>query len=253
MPSNPILIVLVKPLYPGNVGAVARAMANCGLTELTVVGCRWDGWPREAYQLASGADPILRSARRVDTLAEALQDSVLAAATTSRDRADGVPLVTHREAAPRLLAARASGRVAVVFGPEDRGLSGDEMALCSVRIRIPTSTMHSSLNLAQAVLLVAHEMFVIGSSTDVAPGSSAASPLPADLGEQNSLFDELQALLDSVGFLNPQNPDHIMKSIRQVFLRGRLDDREVRIFRGMVRQLRWALGRVRGGGVGAPD
>lgn len=234
---HPIDIVLVRPLYAGNVGAVARAMHNCGLERLVVVEPPWSEWPDDAFRMAAGADAVLHAARRVTTMTEALGGYVLAAATTARARAEGPPLLTHREAAPRLRAAAADGPVAVVFGPEDRGLSTGELDACGLRIRIPTSPLHHSLNLSQAVLLVAHELYTLEDGAPPPPSPTER----ATLQELEGFFVQLEAMLADVGFLNPQNPRHIMDVLRAVFLRAEMDPREARTFRGMCRQVRWAL------------
>ena len=243
MSRDRIRIVLVKPLYPGNVGATARAMANCGLTHLVVVGAAWETWPDDAFRMASGADEILNHAVRVDSVEESLAGSVLAAATTGRLRGDKVPVVSHREAVPRLLDAARIGPVSILFGPEDRGLTSDDMGLCPLRIRIPTSDLHRSLNLAQAVLLVAHELFAAGDG--YGDDSESAIDPRATVDEIHGLFGQLQDLLCEVGFVNPQSPQHASGAIRQVLLRAGMGSREVQIFRGMVRQIRWALAQPR--------
>ena len=236
MKPNSADIVLVRPLYAGNVGSVARAMLNCGLERLVVVEPPWDTWPDDARRMASGADAVLDSARRASSVAEALAPYVLAAATTARARSEGPAPLTHREALPQLVAAATSGPVAVVFGPEDRGLSAEEMDACALRIRIPTSPLHSSLNLSQAVLLIAHELYML------AQDPKAADPRErATLDDVEGFLGELTAILGDVGFLNPQNPHHILEVLRPIFLRNDLDPREVRTLRGMCRQIKWAL------------
>lgn len=243
MPGNPLLkldsidIVLVRPLYAGNVGSTARAMLNCGLTRLVVVEPKWDEWPEDARKMASGADVVLAKARFAGSMQEALAPYVLAAATTARDRAEGPPLLTHREAAPRLLDATQDGRVAVVFGPEDRGLSAEEMDACALRIKVPTSPLHSSLNLSQAVLLVAHELYM--ATPAGTPERPAADVAP--LEQVEGFLGQLTDLLRDAGFMNEQNPAHIMDVIRQIYLRTAMSPREVATMRGVCRQLRWAV------------
>ena len=237
MKPNPVDIILVRPLYAGNVGSTARAMLNCGLERLVVVDPPWSEWPDDARRMASGADAVLDSARRVKTVQEALAPYVLAAATTARGRSEGPQPAAPRAAIPDLLAASASGPVAVVFGPEDRGLSGEEMDACALRIRIPTSPLHSSLNLSQAVLLIAHEVYLAR--------EHAAHDLPqerATLEDVEGFLGQLTEVLGDVGFLNEQNPRHILDVIRPIFLRAGLDPREARTLRGMCRQIKWALG-----------
>lgn len=233
-------VVLVRPLYAGNVGAVARAMLNSGLERLVVVEPPWEEWPEDAIKMASGAHAVLHAARRCSSVHEALSGYVLAAATTARARAEGPQPITQRAAAPLLRAALASGDVAIVFGPEDRGLSTEEMDACAMRIRIPTSPKHSSLNLSQAVLLVAHELYLLQSELEQTP--APPPPEVATLEEVEGFLGQLEKLLTDVEYLNPQNPDHILDVIRQVYLRAAMSSREVRTFRGMCRQITWALG-----------
>lgn len=234
-------VVLVRPLYAGNVGSVARAMLNCGLERLVIVEPPWNDWPEDAMRMASGAHAVLYAARRFSSVHEALTGYVLAAATTARGRAEGPRPITQRAAAPLLRAALACGPVAIVFGPEDRGLSTEEMDACAMRIRIPTSPMHSSLNLSQAVLLVAHELHVLERELDRPPPEPP--PEVATLDEVEGFLGQLKELLTDVEYLNPENPDHILDVIRQVYLRSAMNSREVRTFRGMCRQIKWALGR----------
>jgi TrmH family RNA methyltransferase len=195
-------MVLVNPSHPGNIGAAARAMANCGLTHMVVVGTSWKTWPDDAFRMASGADEILHSAIRVASVEEALVGSVLAAATTGRLRADKVPIASHREAAPRILEAARIGPVSILFGPEDKGLTAEDLALCALRITIPTSDLHRSLNLAQAVLLVGHELFASGESQETSSDSSTDARATVD--EIQALFGQFQNLLCEVGFVTPR-------------------------------------------------
>jgi tRNA/rRNA methyltransferase len=235
-------------------------MANCGLPRLVIVQAPWRAGadpPEEARRMASGADWILESARHTETVEEALAPYVLAAAATARARADrSVPWLDHRAGAARLLEAAHAGPVAAVFGPEDRGLSAPELALCAIRIRIPSSAWHESFNLAQAVLLVSHEVFVSASAAGVSgPAPADPSSRAVALDQLDGLCRELTRMLGRVGFLNPQNPDHIMDVVRHVLIRARMDPREVRTFRGIVRQVDWALdhpGRVPAGDAPAP-
>jgi len=146
-------VVLVGTLYHGNVGSVCRAMANMGLRELVLAGPRLCDDAGEASRMAVHAADILNARREVATLAEAVADCAFVAGTTARGGLYRQHVKTPRELAPELLRLAANGKVALVFGREDKGLSNDEIGLCTHLIRIPVHPDYTSLNLAQAVLL----------------------------------------------------------------------------------------------------
>jgi tRNA/rRNA methyltransferase len=243
-------IVLVRPIHAGNVGSVARAMQNCGFGQLVIVGSHWPEWPLEARQMASGANEVLDQARFVPTVAEALAPYWRAAATTARPRHGGPAMLNHRELYRHLCPQEANGPVAVVFGPEDKGLATEDMELCQLSVHIPSSVHHSSFNLSQAVLLVCYELFWSLNVQSTQPAelldhsAGREEAEPASLAELGGFFEHMVRMLGRVGYLNPQNPDHIIGVLRQVYLRARMDPREVRIFRGMIRQIEWAVGRT---------
>jgi tRNA/rRNA methyltransferase len=154
-PDTRPIIVLVRPQLGENIGKAARAMLNFGLTELRLVAPR-DGWPNpDAGPAAAGADVVLEGARVYDTLAEAVADCAHVYATTVRKRGVTKPVVTPEQAAAEI--HRAVGRSAVVFGPERSGLETEEVALCRTILTVPINPEFASLNLAQAVILVAYE------------------------------------------------------------------------------------------------
>lgn len=230
-----ISIVLVGTLSSGNVGSVARAMLNMGLSRLVLVNPQCEPLDAEAVRMARDAQNILQSAIEVETLEEALADCHYAAATTARIGKRRGAARRPREIASHLLAQAGSGQVALVFGPEDRGLCAEHVALCQEVITIPTAPAFKSLNLAQAVLILAYELFL--ASADL---KQPAAPRRAALGTQETLFQDLQEVLLEIGYLNPENPEHIMLDLRQLLGRAGLTEREVRILRGLVRQIRWA-------------
>ena len=231
-----ISVILVEPKSAGNVGAAARALHNMGLSRLTLVGGASTEEP-EARMMAVGALEVLRGAGRADSLEDAVAGAGLTVATTRRAGKHRGPVVDIRQAAEEVVRAAASGnRVALVFGREDSGLTTAELDACHILARIPTAPEYPSLNLAQAVLMAAYEIW---RAADVAE-TTVEHRLLATAGETEALFGELGAVLEEIGFLNPQNPQEIMHAIRRMLGRAGMEPREVKILRGIIRQIRWA-------------
>ena len=236
-----IAIVLVEPQHPGNVGMVCRAMKNMGITRLRVVkGCRIDH--PDAVKFSVSARELLGTAEHFESLAEALADTELSIATTRRHGKYRQEVMTAGEAAERLLPLLATKRAALVFGREDSGLTTEEVSLCRWNATIPTGDEYGSLNLSQAVLIFCYELF---SRTGTFTLDEEARGL-ASSGEQEICFGQMEEVLMKIGFLNPQNPAHIMRSLRRIFARAELDSREVAILRGMMTQVDWATGNFEG-------
>jgi tRNA (cytidine32/uridine32-2'-O)-methyltransferase len=156
---NNVRIVLVEPEYPGNVGSAARAMFTLGLSELVVVNPVCDPQSEEAYWLAHSAAEVVKNARVVSRLEEALADTVFSVGTTRRVRRVGYPIFTPEEAVAQIRGREGGAPVAIVFGRESSGLTNPELALCSIQSTIPTATEKHSLNLAQAVLIYGYLLF----------------------------------------------------------------------------------------------
>lgn len=238
--SDKITIVLVEPQSPGNVGSVCRAMKNMGLRELRLVNpCPIDH--PEALKFAVSAKDLLEQARVYPSLAEALADRAISVATTRRHGKYRQEIMTPEETAVRLHGQLGANRGAVVFGREDNGLTTDELALCTWQATIPTDAAYGSLNLAQAVLIFCYELLKNGGGA----GATAARLL-AGSQETETLYQHMERTLLRIGFLNPQNPDHIMRTVRRIFARAELDSREVAILRGMMTQIDWAAGEFKG-------
>jgi len=232
-----VRIVLVRPRGSANVGAVARAMKNMGLDDLAVVQpAPLDSW---AEAMAAHAREVLESRRRYETVADAVADCGLVVGTTCHDGPYRAAADGPRGAAPRLLAAAAANRVAVVFGPEDHGLSNEDLLACQQLITIPASPAYPSLNLAQAVMLCCYELFLAAQC----PHPEARVLASAEHVER--MFEHLCAAFLAIGFLKPDNPDHIMHAVRRMLGRAEMDDRDVRIWLGLARQINWAA-RVNG-------
>lgn len=231
--SNKTVVVLVEPRSPGNIGMVCRAMKNMGLTRLRLVGgC--DHTHPDAIMFAVSARDLLEQAECYPTLAAALADTTISVGTTRRTGKYRQELLSPPQTA-QLLKLRCNETAALVFGREDHGLSTDELSLCTTQATIPSSKECGSLNLAQAVLIFCYELF--GAQHGEA---AAARRENAPSGELEALFGHFSDTLGRVGFLNPQNPEHVMRSLRRIFFRSDLDSREVAILRGMLSQIDWA-------------
>lgn len=238
--SQRISIILVEPQSPGNVGMVCRAMKNMGLADLRLVNpCSLDH--PEALKFAVSAKDLLSSARIFSTLQDALADTEISVATTRRHGKYRQEIFTPREIVQRIGEELGANRAAIVFGREDNGLTTDEVSICRYHATIPTSDEYGSLNLAQAVLIFCYELFngLTGITTFLDRSI-------AGVEENEAFFQHMERTLVRIGFLNPQNPGHIMKTLRRIFLRSQLDEREVTVMRGMLSQIDWAANEFKG-------
>jgi tRNA/rRNA methyltransferase len=237
--SERVAIVLVEPQSPGNVGMVCRAMKNMGLADLRLVNpC--DITDDEALKFAVSARTLLETARIFPNLADALADTPLSVATTRRAGKYRQELLTPSEAVRVIGQDIGANRAAFVFGREDHGLTTDELACCRYQATIPSNPDCGSLNLAQAVLIFCYEL--AGSTLASVPVTRQLAGVP----EHEDFFGQLERTLVRIGFLNPQNPGHIMKSLRRIYQRAQLDSREVAILRGMLTQIDWAKNEFKG-------
>jgi tRNA (cytidine32/uridine32-2'-O)-methyltransferase len=226
-----IRIVLVGTTHPGNIGAVARAMKNMGLSELALVSPKY--FPHdEASARASGAEDILERAMVVDSLAEALADCVYVAGASARSRTINWPCMGPRDCAERMIQESGHGKVAAVFGPEKTGLHNDDLDLCHTLLTIPTDPGFSSLNLAMAVQVLTYELRV-ASMLDEGPVFDVEAP-PATSEEMEHFYAHLEKVLTDIEFLDPDNPRHLMRRMRRLFIRARPDKNEVNILRGVL-------------------
>jgi tRNA/rRNA methyltransferase len=248
MPLDNIRVVLVRPQGPANVGAAARALKNMGLQHLVVVRPHASTPARPeasthpfwAQAMAVHAGDVLAGVRQVASLGEAVADCGLVVGTTCRDGLYRAAAEPPRSVAPRLLAAAQQNRAALVFGPEDRGLSNEDLKACHQLIRIPTAAEYPSLNLAQAVMICCYEILLAQQA--IQSDAVAADPAPAALApaaEVDRMLGHLRTALLSIGFLHRDNPDHIMFAFRRFLGRAQLEEREVRILLGLARQIEW--------------
>jgi tRNA/rRNA methyltransferase len=247
LPGNKPLVILCRPQIGDNAGAVARAMLNFGLTELRIVQPEF-GWPNaKAVAAASGAAEVLNGVRIFATLTEALFDVQHLYATTARNRELNKPIVTPAHAAALARDRCAEGRrVALLFGAERTGLTNDETALAEMLVTIPTNPKFSSLNLAQAVLLLAYEHYRLHG--DIPPvRQPATQAAPASKAELQGAIDHLLQELDAVDFFRtPDRRVSLSLAITQMLERRALTTSEVDLLRGIVKELaRGRPGRAR--------
>jgi tRNA/rRNA methyltransferase len=237
-------VILNEPQLAENIGAVARVMANFGLSDLRMVRPR-DGWPQErAWASASGADWPLDNARIFDRLEDAAGDLQRLYATTARPREVRLPLITPREAAGALATATDQGlATGYLFGGERAGLETGDIALCQAIITIPIDQKFRSLNLAQAVAINAYEWRM--TIADRPPPAFRAEDPPADLTELVGFYEQLERELDASGFFfPPEKTPSMVRNLRAIFARSAMTSQETRTLRGVVTALTKGRGRV---------
>ncbi len=228
-------VILVEPQLGENIGTAARAMYNCGLTELRLVKPR-DGWPNDkAVAAASGADAVLEKARLFPSVEEAIADLRHIYATTARNRYMVKRILTPRQAAGEIRRFMAAGEgCGMLFGPERTGLVNDHIALADTVLSVPLNPAFSSLTLAQAVLLVGYEWFTGGDAT---PGEAlhTGQSRPATKAELLSFFEHLEAELDRNGFMkNEEKRPSMVRNLRTLFQRAHCTEQELRTLHGVV-------------------
>jgi tRNA/rRNA methyltransferase len=250
MEPGKVRIVLHRPQSADNIGAVARAMKNFGLSRLAIVAPpSWAGRPRSggpgtaredilarARRLARHASDVLEAAEVHADLRGALGSASWTCGTTSR-AVEGRPFLDPAALAAEVARRSVLGEVAVVFGQERRGLSDAELELCQAVCSIPTSPAYDSMNLAQSVAVLAYE---IGRPRQ-APTPRPAAAEPARHATVEALWDRLKALLGAAGYLNPQNPEHILADLRRLLSRAEPTQREVELLLAAVRALERTL------------
>lgn len=255
--TDDVRIVLVQPQHPANVGSAARAMANMGLRDLWVVDPAPSYDPETVRWLAPGSSIVHERIRVVATLAEALEGIHLVFATSARHRRHQQVVLEPREAAAHLLDGPPGRSVAILFGREDFGLPAEASQSAAALVRIPTDA-HASLNLGQAVLLVAHHLFeearargleAEGRVVDGRGGTTTTSALaaPAEglrlatVDELEPVIGELSELLQRVGYTRNTTAERLLVTLREGLQRAGVSERQARAIRGMVRRTMWAL------------
>jgi tRNA/rRNA methyltransferase len=242
-------IVLVEPQLGENIGAAARAMANFGLSKMRLVGPR-QGWPNEkAKVMAAGADRVLDGAVLYDNLPEAIADCTYVLATTARNHDQAKPVLSPQQAAEVLVPKVTAGEsVAVLFGRERNGLENDEVALADAIVTLPVNPAFASLNLAQAVIIVAYEWFKRASGGELPFSAPDKSP-PAPKQQLDAFFSDLEAELDKIEFYRPHEKRGTMSvNLRNIFNRMTPSEQDVRTLHGIVMALaQGRKGPARGG------
>lgn len=245
-----VVVVLVEPSHPGNIGGAARALKTMGLGQLRLVRPRRFPDPQAEWR-AAGALDVLDAAVEYADLAEAIADCQWVVGTGMLTRRIPWPVRDAAEAAREVLALPSAARAAIVFGREASGLTNDELQRCNVHLQIPSSPAYSSLNLAMAVQVVAYELYrqartqsfsenrsAAHSSADADAGAVARWDRPlATVAHVESLLGHLEDVLGASGFLDPDQPGQTMTRLRRLFQRVALDDTEVQILRGVLTTL----------------
>lgn len=236
-------IVLTGTQGARNVGAVARAMMNFGVTSLRLVCPEVDHLGDEARHMAVRASRVLEEARLFDNLAEAVADCHLVFGTTRRFGKYREDFLSPRQAAALAGEQAKASRIALVFGREDSGLTTQELDCCQQLLSIPTSEALPSMNLSHAVSICLYEMFNnIQTSEKPLP---LANDAPADSAAMEAMFAHMRLSLMESGYLNPKNPDHILRAFRRMFGRASLSAWEVTVLQGLWSRLDWLHNELR--------
>ena len=240
MNRDALSIILVRPKFHENLGSVARAMKNMGVHRLVIVdGC--SPLHQDAYKLASGAEDILERAEEVTTLKEAIYEMGRVVGMTSRGGRDRDPLLPPEVLVQQIVPLSCRNSIGLVFGSEREGLTNEELSLCHLYVRIPSSEEFPSLNVAQAVMVVCYELF---------KASQPVRERPVQLvkaGHLERMFEHMEETLLKIEFLNPNNSKRVMRVLRSLYGRSRMEEREVQILQGIWSRIDWYL-RMKGKG-----
>jgi TrmH family RNA methyltransferase len=233
IPLHAISILLLEPQSAGNIGSVARVMKNFSLGSLYLINPQTE-ITEESLRLACGADDILKTAQRTETLPEALRSFNLCVGTTSRCIFRFPEVLNPNQLAMRLADFPAGESIALLFGPERTGLTNEHIQYCQWLVTIPSSPDFESINLSHAVAVLAYELY--SHQWEPALGRELQR---APLDQVEFFFETLKENLREIGFLKESDPDRMMATIRNIFSRASLEDRDVRILRGILRQWDW--------------
>lgn len=231
-----ISIVLYKPKYAGNVGAIARAAKNMGISNIIVAEAQAFDQEEMRQRSTHLAADVLENIRYVSNIEDALGSFNYIVGTTARLGKARGPFLSPRAVAREVADISQKNKVALLFGPEDTGLTNDQLRLCHSVVPIPTSREFTSINLSHAVMILCYEIFVSSSPAD---STKDVTPKLARSEELEGMYGQIKTLLDDIGFLNLENPDYWMMHLRRFFTRAGILSREVKIVRGICRQLQW--------------
>lgn len=248
--KHQVSVVLICTSHSGNIGAVARAMKNMGLYRLILVSPN-DFPSEQAYSRSSGAEDVLKQARVVESLDQAIGESQIVIGASARTRKMNWPLITPHECAKIICsqldsnqqASDQGANVALLFGREASGLTNEELQRCNYHVNIPANEEYSSLNLAMAVQVICYEIRMAALNTGVNLRS-----LPAELAQQREetlanvsdvegFLSHLESTLIEIGYHDPNNPRMLMSRLRRLFQRAHLDKMEVNILRGILKDV----------------
>ena len=226
-------IILQRPRYPENIGAAARAIRNMGIGQLVVVNPENCDLTRILKMATHVASDVVEEMKVFEDLKDAVAPYQYIVGTTARLGGERQTVFSPPEMAKILVPISRENRIAILFGPEDRGLTNEDIRLCHALVNIPTAEF-SSLNLAQAVMIICYELF----KASLGPGRKKV-PRLAERHELEGMYKQLQEILIRVDFIKPDNPDYWMNNMRRFFNRLPLRAKEVRIIRGICRQIDW--------------
>ena len=228
---NTVKVVLVGTTHPGNIGAAARAIKNMGIFNLALVKPK--EFPSDiAIYRSKAAKDILENAEIYETLKDAIAGCKLIVGTSARARSVPWPVFNPRDAAEEMRKISKQGNVAIVFGREDRGLTNDELGLCNFHVHIPSDPKYSSLNLSQAVQILAYEIRLAYSRDEVISEVKWDVDL-ANNEQTERLIDHMEELMQDVEFYDVENPRKLLLRVRRFFKRSKIDVMEANIFRGL--------------------
>jgi len=228
---NSVKVVLVGTTHPGNIGAAARAIKNMGIFNLALVKPK--EFPSDiAIYRSKAAKDILENAEIYESLEDAIAGCKLVVGTSARARSVPWPVFNPRDAAEEMRKISKQGNVAIVFGREDRGLTNDELGLCNFHVHIPSDPKYSSLNLSQAVQILAYEIRLAYSRDEVISEVKWDVDL-ANNEQTERLIDHMEELMQDVEFYDVENPRKLLLRVRRFFKRSKIDVMEANIFRGL--------------------
>ena len=227
--------VLVRPKSAGNIGSAARAIKNMGFGDLRLVAPAVSSKSNAAHSMAVHANDVLAGAKIFPSMRDAIEDCHLTVGTTCRGGQYREAVRPLREAAIELAELAATNRIAVIFGPEDTGLTNRELKFCQRLITIPASQEYPSINLAQALMLCAYELRMALASE---PRASTPTQM-ANAADVDAAMERMKQALVAIGFLPAENPEHIMFALRGIFGRSGLTPRELDIVNGIATQALW--------------
>jgi len=233
MPLDNVVIILAGTKHPGNIGSVARAMANMGIGRLVLAAPRCE-INEESRRMAKAGTDVLVAARMYPSLSDAVAEMHMLVGTTGKSGGYRSHTAAPRRLVPKILDQAEKQTVGILFGPEDTGLIDEDLRLCRFLMHIPTSREASSINLAQAVMIISYEL-MLGSLAHK-PGGA---PRLAALEQTEAMYAQLEEALLKIGFLHPQNARHMMFAIRRLLGRAGMESSDVGVLRGIARQINW--------------